>query len=84
MSLRNRIVRRVAAAGATGTLLVACSTSPPTGRSIALEAFDEFGMLVTLTNLIASISLWLGLFGFWVITPPGTEVSATTTEALDQ
>ena len=40
MSLRNRIVRRVAAAGATGTLLVACSTSPPTGRSIALEAFD--------------------------------------------
>ena len=45
---------------------------------------SEFGMLITLANLIASISLWLGLFGFWVITPPGTEVSATTTEALDQ
>ena len=59
------------------------------GVSITLQTMgrvsgSEFGMLITLTNLIASISLWLGLFGFWVITPPGTEVSATTTEALDQ
>ena len=45
---------------------------------------SEFGMLITLANLIASISLWLGLFGLWVITPPGTEVSATAAEAVDQ
>ena len=45
---------------------------------------SEFGMLITLANLIASISLWLGLFGFWVITPSGSEVSDITAEGVEQ
>jgi hypothetical protein len=36
----SNIVRHVATAGAIGALMVACSTSPPPGRSLALEAFD--------------------------------------------
>ena len=45
---------------------------------------SEFGMLITLANLIASISLWLGLFGFWIITPSGTEISARPEEGARQ
>ncbi len=44
------------------------------GLSIAVQTMgvvsgSEFGMLITLANLIASISLWLGIFGVWVVIP---------------
>jgi len=59
------------------------------GVSITLQTMgrvsgSEFGILITLANLTASISLWLGLFGFWVITPSGSEVSAITAEDAEQ
>ena len=50
------------------------------GVSLTLQTMgrvtgSEFGMLITLANLIAGISLWLGLFGFWAITPSGPKAS---------
>ncbi len=30
---------------------------------------SEFGMLITLANVVSCIALWLGLFGLWTIIP---------------
>ena len=55
------------------------------GVSITLQTMgrvsgSEFGMLITLTNLIASIALWLGLFGLWAIIPSRSDGNPTPTE----
>ena len=55
------------------------------GAAFTLQALgpvtgSEYGMLVTLANLVASIVLWLGVFGWWAVTPAG----ATTTRAVDE
>lgn len=59
------------------------------GVSITLQTMgrvtgSEFGMLITLANLIASISLWLGLYGLWAITPSGPAISEEAAEEASQ
>lgn len=33
---------------------------------------SEFGMLITLTNVVSSLAVWVGLFGLWTIIPEKT------------
>ena len=32
---------------------------------------SEFSVLITMTNVVASIAVWMGLFALWMIIPTG-------------
>lgn len=38
---------------------------------------SEFGMLITIANLISSIAVWLGLFGIWRVIPVVGQAEST-------
>lgn len=40
-----------------------------TYRTMGVVSGTEFSMLITLVSLVASIALWLGVLGLYLITP---------------